>query len=73
MGTVYDNILYGRPDATREEVIEAAKMPMHTSLSCHCQMAMKPISDSVESSSQEDRNSGFPLQESFEKPADSDF
>lgn len=25
-GTVMDNILYGRPDATREEVIEAAKM-----------------------------------------------
>lgn len=25
VGTVYDNILYGRPDATREEVIEAAK------------------------------------------------
>ena len=25
-GTVYDNILYGRPDATREEVIEAAKL-----------------------------------------------
>ena len=25
MGTVYENILYGRPDATREEVIEAAK------------------------------------------------
>ena len=24
-GTVMDNILYGRPDATREEVIEAAK------------------------------------------------
>lgn len=24
-GTVYENILYGRPDATREEVIEAAK------------------------------------------------
>lgn len=24
-GTVYDNIVYGRPDATREEVIEAAK------------------------------------------------
>ncbi len=24
-GTVYDNILYGRPDASREEVIEAAK------------------------------------------------
>ena len=24
-GTVYDNILYGRPDATKEEVIEAAK------------------------------------------------
>ena len=25
-GTVYDNILYGRPNATREEVIEAAKL-----------------------------------------------
>ena len=25
IGTVYENILYGRPDATREEVIEAAK------------------------------------------------
>ena len=24
-GTVYDNILYGRPDATEEEIIEAAK------------------------------------------------
>ncbi|MBE6787710.1 MAG: ABC transporter ATP-binding protein [Ruminococcaceae bacterium] len=24
-GTVYENIIYGRPDATREEVIEAAK------------------------------------------------
>lgn len=24
-GTVYDNIIYGRPDATRQEVIEAAK------------------------------------------------
>ena len=24
-GTVYDNILYGRPDSTREEVIDAAK------------------------------------------------
>ena len=24
-GTVYDNILYGRPDATKEEIIEAAK------------------------------------------------
>ncbi|MCH5253099.1 MAG: ABC transporter ATP-binding protein [Lachnospiraceae bacterium] len=25
VGTIYDNIRYGRPDATREEVIEAAK------------------------------------------------
>ncbi len=24
-GTIYENILYGRPDATREEVVEAAK------------------------------------------------
>ena len=27
-GPVMDNILYGRPDASREEVIEAAKKPM---------------------------------------------
>ena len=26
VGTVYDNIRYGKPDATREEVIQAAKM-----------------------------------------------
>lgn len=25
-GTIYDNIIYGKPDATREEVIEAAKL-----------------------------------------------
>ena len=25
VGTVFDNIRYGKPDATREEVIEAAK------------------------------------------------
>ena len=25
MGTVYENILYGKPDATREEVVQAAK------------------------------------------------
>ncbi|MBO6090483.1 MAG: ABC transporter ATP-binding protein [Lachnospiraceae bacterium] len=25
-GTVYENILYGKPDATREEVVEAAKL-----------------------------------------------
>lgn len=24
-GTIFDNIAYGKPDATREEVIEAAK------------------------------------------------
>lgn len=29
-GTVYDNIVYGRPDATKEEVIEAA-----TAANCH--------------------------------------
>ena len=25
-GTIYDNILYGKPDATYDEVIEAAKL-----------------------------------------------
>ena len=43
-GTVYENILYGRPTATREEVIEAAKMQMHTLL-CHYRMATIRILD----------------------------
>ena len=31
-GTIMDNIAYGKPGATKEEVIEAAKMLMHTNL-----------------------------------------
>lgn len=59
-GTIFENIRYGKPDATREEVIAAAKMPMPTNLSWHFPMDMIQISDSVESSSPEGRSSGFP-------------
>lgn len=59
-GTIFENIRYGKPDATREEVIAAAKMPMPTNLSWHFPMDMIQISDSVESNSPEDRSSGFP-------------
>lgn len=35
-GTIKENIAYGRPDATDEEIIEAANSPMHTALSSVC-------------------------------------
>lgn len=59
-GTIFENIRYGKPDATREEVIAAAKMQMPTNLSWHFPMDMIQISDSVESNSPEDRSSSFP-------------
>ena len=39
-GTIAENIAYGKPDATREEIIEAAKRPAPTALSAVCPMAM---------------------------------
>lgn len=37
-GTIFDNIAYGRFDASYDDVIEAAKKQMRMSLSCHFQM-----------------------------------
>lgn len=62
VGTVFDNIRYGKPDATREEVIEAAKTPMRMSLSCRFQTVMRRTSDSAGSSFPADRSSDCPLQ-----------
>lgn len=45
-GTVKDNIRYGKPDATDEEIIAAAKMPMRMNLLCSFQMVIILISDS---------------------------
>ena len=40
-GSVYENISYGRPGATREEVMEAAKLAgAHESLSLSCRTDM---------------------------------
>ena len=39
-GTIHDNIAYGKPDASREEVIEAAKARMRTALSGECRKGM---------------------------------
>lgn len=41
-GTIRDNIVMGKPDATDEEVIAAAKLPMHTVLSSVCRRVMTP-------------------------------
>ena len=38
-GTVRENIAYGKPDATMDEVIAAAKLPTPTALSAACPMA----------------------------------
>ena len=39
-GTIAENIAYGRPDATREEIVAAARVPRPTNSSCGCPMGM---------------------------------
>ena len=39
-GTIRENICYGKPDATEEEMIMQQKKPMHMDLSSECQMVM---------------------------------
>ena len=46
-GTMRDNIAYGRPDATEEEIIEAASWPTPMSSSRACPTATKPSSASA--------------------------
>lgn len=71
-GTIFENIRYGKPDATREEVIAAAKMPMPTNLSWHFPMDMIQISDSVESSSPGGQKQRLSIARVFEKSTGSD-
>ena len=42
-GTIMENIRYGRPDATDEEVIAAAKRRMWTTSSTPCRMDIRPM------------------------------
>lgn len=41
-GTIRENLLWGRPDATEEEIIQAAKDARPTILSWACPMASTP-------------------------------
>ena len=41
-GTIRENIAYGKPDATEEEIIEAPEPPMPTALSGVCRTDMTP-------------------------------
>lgn len=42
--TIFNNIALGKPDASMEEVMRAAKLPMHTNSLLIRKMVMKPIS-----------------------------
>ena len=50
-GTIAENIAYGRPDATREEIIAAARAARRTSSSCGCPTATTRWSASADSRS----------------------
>jgi subfamily B ATP-binding cassette protein MsbA len=63
--SVYNNILMGKPDATREEVIAAAKIANADDLSPIFLKDMIPISEMTETSFPEDRNKEFLLQELY--------
>ena len=61
-GTIRENICYGKPDATEEEMIMQQKKPMHMDLSSECQMVMIRSLQKVAEISLKDRNSSFVLQ-----------
>lgn len=61
-GTIRENICYGKPDATEEEMIMQQKKPMHMDLLSECQMGMTRSSQKVAEISLKDRNSCFVLQ-----------
>lgn len=62
-GTIRENIVMGKPDATDEEVIAAAKPFMHTALSSVCQRDMIPLSQKTAADYHRDKSSSFVLQE----------
>lgn len=66
-GTIRDNIAYGKPEASMEEIVDAAKKQIFTILSCHCRMDTTATSVNAEHVSQEGRNREFPSPEIFLK------
>ena len=68
-GTVYENILYGRPDATAPRWSRPQSWPARTSSSRRCTAATTPMWASAASSFPAGRSSASPLPAYFEKPA----
>lgn len=56
-GTIRDNIAYGHPNATEEEIIQQPDRPMPMDLSCGCRMDMPLLSVRTEGTCPRDRNS----------------
>lgn len=64
-GTIYENIAYGRPGATREEIEEAAGRRRSTTIFSPCPTGLTPMWASGASCSPAGRNSASPLPASF--------
>ena len=71
-GTIAENIAYGKPDATREEIIAAAKRHVPTALSAACPTAMIPRWPRTEAISARASASCFALPVDAAPPADPD-
>ena len=63
MGTIKENIRYGKPDATDEEVIQAAKLANAHDFIMSFENGYDTISDSAESNCQVVRSRDCQLQE----------
>ena len=63
-GTIRENIAYGKPQATMEEIIEAAKRQTSMILSKNSRMDMIPLSVNAEQDYPADKSSGSLSQES---------
>ena len=67
-GSVADNILYGKPDATFEEIVNAAKLANAHDFIMELENGYETFVGSEEQSFRMDRNSEFPLPVLFENP-----
>lgn len=60
-GSIKDNIAYGKPDATMDEIVDAAKKANIHDLSWNCRINMIHLSEREAPDCQEGRSRGFPL------------
>ena len=60
-GSIKDNIAYGKPDATMDEIVDAAKRRISTILSWSCRINTIRLSVREAPDCQEGRSRGFPL------------